>query len=64
MGVYIGMICLFTFVVLIRIVVDEFDCHFNHKQGILPKWFVASEEETPNYIISYSPQLPISSDIK
>ena len=43
---------------------DEFDCHFNHKQGILPKWFVASEEETPNYVISYSPQLPISSDIK
>ena len=43
---------------------DEFDCHFNHKQGILPRWFVASEKDMPKHSISYSPQLPISSDIK
>lgn len=43
---------------------DEFDCHFSHEKGILPKWFVASEENIPNYAISYSPQLPISSNIK
>ena len=43
---------------------DEFDCYFNHKQGVLPKWFVASEKDMPNYSISYSPQLPIPSNIK
>ena len=26
---------------------DEFDCSFNHKQGILPRWYVASEKDMP-----------------